>query len=409
MNTLKSFPNPEELLNWYKSLDIEMVYEVNGHVHTPYSFSAFADIQQIFEMAKKEGIKAIGINDFFVADGYPSFYEEALKSKVFPLFNIEFIGLMKEEQSNGIRINDLNNPGRCYFSGKGLNYPFSLPDRLKMLLKSMIAESQEQVKSMIDKANQWFSEINIDIKLNFVDIKEKLAKELVRERHIGKEIRIAIFEKSSDFEARRNMFKIMYDGKESKVDMNDSAALENEIRSNLLKSGGKAFVEEDDNAFMTIDQVINLIIEAGGIPCYPVLLDDKNGNYTEYEADKQALYEELKNRNIACIELIPGRNDFNHFKEFVRFFDEKGFVITFGTEHNAPDMIPLTCDTRGKKPIDQEMRKVSYEGACVIAAHQYLKAKGLDSFVDKNGIAKIAEKHYFIEVGKAVIERFIGS
>ena len=59
--------------------------------------------------------------------------------------------------------------------------------------------------------------------------------------------------------------------------MSDIPALDNEIRGNLLKSGGKAFVEEDENAFMSLDEVIEIILAAGGIPCYPVLLDDKNG------------------------------------------------------------------------------------------------------------------------------------
>ena len=409
MNILSTYPGPEELLECHKTLNKNEIHEVNGHVHTPFSFSAFDDIQQIFEMAKKENIKAVGINDFFVADGYEPFYKEALNNKVFPLFNIEFIGLMKKEQAKGLRINDPNNPGRCYFSGKGLNFPFSLTENLMIQLKSIITESQVQVKSMIDKANLWFKEINVEIGLDYNQIKEKLAKELVRERHIAKAIRLEIFEMNRNEADRKEILKLIYGGKESKVNITDIPALENEIRGNFLKSGGKAFVEEDEKAFLSIEQVIDLIIKAGGIPCYPVLLDDKNGNYTEFEADKQKLYNNLISRNIGCIELIPGRNDFNHFKDFVRFFDEKGFVITFGTEHNSPDMIPLTCDTRSKKPLDDELRKISYEGVCVIAAHQYLKAKGFGGFMDEKAMPKLADKQYFIELGKAVVEKFINN
>lgn len=193
MNILKDFPQPEELISNYQNKGT--VHEVNGHVHTPFSFSAFTDISQIFKMAKKENIKAVGINDFYVADGYKSFYEEAVKNKVFPLFNIEFIGLMKEEQAKGIRINDPNNPGRCYFSGKGLNYPFNLPADLMKKLQSLIDESQVQVQNMVIKANQWFTEVNAGITLDFLDVKKKLAKELVRERHIAKAIRIAVLKK----------------------------------------------------------------------------------------------------------------------------------------------------------------------------------------------------------------------
>jgi len=53
MNILSKFPNPEELLKWYKIIGKDKIYEVNGHVHTPFSFSAFSDIPQMFELATK--------------------------------------------------------------------------------------------------------------------------------------------------------------------------------------------------------------------------------------------------------------------------------------------------------------------------------------------------------------------
>jgi hypothetical protein len=407
MNILQKFPGPEELIREYESSGVEKVYEVNGHVHTPYSFSAFSDIPSIFQMARRENIMILGINDFFVADGYEAFYKNALTSKIFPLFNIEFIGLLKEEQAANIRVNDPVNPGRCYFSGKGLSYPFHLVPALQSKLDSVIRESQHQVRNMVDKANAWFAEINAGILLDFESLKKEFAMELVRERHIAKAIRVAVFNREPEDLGRQELFTKIYGGKAPKAEMTDIPGLENEIRNNLLKLGGKAFVEEDEKAFMSIDQVIGIIQEAGGIPCYPVLLDDKNGSYTDYEQDKTVLYTELKKRNISCIELIPGRNGFEPLKEFVRFFNDKGFVITFGTEHNAPGMIPLTCDTRGQKSLDDELRTISFEGACVIAAHQYLKAKGLPGYTDENGISRTQEKKYFVSLGKAVIDHYM--
>jgi len=409
MNILQNYPSPSELTDWYKSLQKNSVYKVNGHVHTPYSFSAFSDFLQLFGMAVEEKISVLGINDFYVTDGYSEFYKNAIRYGIFPLFNIEFICLLKDEQSQGIRVNDPNNPGRCYFSGKGLNNPLFLPKELDKKLSSAVAESQVQVHRMVDKANEWFKSIEAGIKLDFPNIRKKYAKELVRERHIAKAIRIAVFEKVADATRRKELFKLIYGDKDSMVDMNDIPGLENEIRGYLLKTGGKAFVEEDDKAFMSIDDVIKIIVAAGGIPCYPVLLDDKNGEYTEFESDKEKLYNELSKRNIACIELIPGRNDFNHLKDFVKFFNDKGFVIIFGTEHNAPEMIPLTCDTRGKKALNEEMQTISFEGACVIAAHQYLRAKCMGGYVDDTGKPYISKKGYFVELGKAVIEKFAKS
>src|SRR5512137_2989124 len=107
-------------------MEIPEFREANGHIHTPYSFSAFDTLDTVFKMAREEEIAALGINDFFVTDGYKAFHDGCVRNNIFPLFNIEFIGLLKEEQKNGIRINDPNNPGRIYFSGKGLDYPFNI-------------------------------------------------------------------------------------------------------------------------------------------------------------------------------------------------------------------------------------------------------------------------------------------
>jgi hypothetical protein len=400
LNFLSAYPDSQALIRMFAEGDTP---DVNGHIHTPYSFSAFENIRQIFEMARREKIVAVGINDFFVTDGYEPFCQEALKNNIFPLFNIEFISLLKEEQQKGIRINDPNNPGRCYFSGKGLDFPFALEKRLTQKMEKVVFESQEQIKAMVLKCNDWFNSRQAGIQLDFNYIRQNFAKELVRERHIAKAIREAVFEKYTTEPERKNCFALLFGGKEPKSSMTDIPGLENEIRGNLLKSGGKAFVEEDESAFMSLDEVIEIIAAAGGIPCYPVLLDDKNGVYTEYERDPAILCRELTSRNIACIELIPGRNDATHLQRFVEYFNNQGFVILMGTEHNAPEMIPLTCDTRDRKPLNDFIRRVSYEGACVVAGHQYLRARSSPGFINSDGLPDLREKTFLAKLGSVVI------
>ncbi len=404
---LKDFPIKTALLNWYRQQQTDRIREVNAHLHTPYSFSAFRDVEHIFDMAIKEGISVLGINDFYVADGYENFYTHSLRTRIFPLFNIEFIGLLAEEQKNDIRVNDPNNPGRTYFCGKGLDYPFELEPQYECMLRNVRYESQLQVKEMIEKASHLLHDLDPKITLKYSEIKRLYAKELVRERHLARAIREIIFSRYQTHEERAGFLKKLYGGKESMVNMDDKAALENEIRANLLKAGGKAFVREDPEAFLPLPHIIELILDAGGIPCYPVLLDDINGNCTEYESDWQLLLNELESKNIYCIELIPGRNDLNILKEFVNFFHENNFIITFGTEHNTPELKPISVKARGNVPLDNELKKISWEGACVIAAHQYLHAKDEEGYVKLDG--KINREHLdnFIELGKAVIEKFI--
>lgn len=405
MNFLKSFPPKEELL---KHSD-QKVFDLNGHIHTPFSFSAFESIPQVFEMANEENVKAVGINDFIVTDGHQLFHDEAVSKKVFPLFNIEFMGLLKTEQANGIKVNDPNNPGRTYFSGKGLDLPSNPGEETVELLKKVKEESNKQTAEMIQNLNDFLQVIEAPFGLTYEEVKAVYAEDLVRERHIAKALRRKVFQTYKEAGDRSALLSIMFSGKQVQSPLDDINGLENEIRSNLLKAGGAAFVPENDEAFLEITKVMEVIVKMGGIPCYPVLLDDKNGNCTEFESDFEALRDALQNMGIGSVELIPGRNDINILKKFVKVFHEANFVITFGTEHNTPELIPLKVDTRGHIDLDDELKQISYQGACVLAAHQYLRAQGEDGFIDSQGKCKTEQIDDFRKLGAGVFNHFFSN
>ncbi len=406
-NILKDFPEPDELLmDGFKKPDLP-IYKVNGHVHTPFSFSAFTGFDQIFRMARQEEIRVLGINDFYTMAGYQPFYQYCLKDKIFPLFNIEFIGLSAEDQRKEIRINDPNNPGRIYLSGKGLNFPVTLSEQNVARIDRVVKENHKQIARMIDKTNRLLEGLNPTFQISMNEIRDRFAKELVRERHVAKAIRVTLHEKIQGKAERYDFLRKLYRGKEPEADPGSIAALENEIRSNLLKAGGSAFVPENKKAFLPVEQVIQIIQDGGGIPCYPVLLDDINGKFTDLERDWYNLIERLTSYHISCIELIPGRNNFHVLKDFISFFSQHNFVILFGTEHNTPDLWPLTVSCRNGIPLDEEMKRISYEGACIIAAHQYLKAKGKPGLIKADAAAGITKKEKFVTLGNAVIEKFI--
>ncbi|MGC1390616.1 MAG: hypothetical protein WA816_06240 [Bacteroidales bacterium] len=404
---LSEFPSPDILNKEMKGISFPEYRETNGHIHTPYSFSAFTGLNTAFKMAVEEKISVLGINDFYVTDGYDTFHKGCLENKIFPLFNIEFIGLLKEEQKNGIRINDPNNPGRIYFSGKGLDYPFQVGWMQRRQLRNVKKESQAQIKAMISKLNKLIERETPDLELSYKTIKKEYAHQLVRERHLAKALRELALTISTSGAEQLHFIESLYGGKKSSTGILNPAALENEIRSNLLKKGGAAFVEEDENSFLELKKIIKIIIKAGGIPCYPVLLDDPAGKYTEFESDSEKLYNSLRHLGIECIELIPGRNDLTILKNFVEFFHNKGFIITFGTEHNTPEMSPLTVTTRGLKPLDESLKKISWDGACSIAAHQYLRANGRQGYVLPDGTHSREQLKDLISLGQLVIEYFL--
>jgi hypothetical protein len=404
---LANFPALDVVAREMKGNSLPEYREVNGHIHTPYSFSAFSDMEAIFSMAKNENISVLGINDFYVTDGYDAFHKGCVSNGIFPLFNIEFIGLLKEEQKKGIRVNDPNNPGRIYFSGKGLDYPFHTGFMLRRQLKSVIRESQTQIKAMIHNLNHLIENHDPALNLSYEMIKKEYAHELVRERHVAKALRMLAARNFTTPEKQIEFIEALYGGKKSKTGLSNPAAFENEIRSNLLKSGGAAFVEEDEKSFLELKRIIRIIIKAGGIPCYPVLLDDPSGKYTEFESDPEKLWKSLKELEVECIELIPGRNDAAILKNFVEFFHSKDFIITFGTEHNTPEMIPLTVTARGSVPLDESLKRIAWEGACIIAAHQYLRADGRQGYVMPDGKHSAEQKGELARLGQMVIEYYL--
>ncbi|HPT31653.1 MAG TPA: hypothetical protein PLW67_07430 [Prolixibacteraceae bacterium] len=379
--------------------------QVNGHIHTPYSFSAFSEMKEAFVMARKENIIALGINDFYTTDGYDEFAGLALQFKVFPLFNIEFMALLKEEQRAGTKVNDPVNPGRTYLSGKGLRFPVQISEESRLRLEKLRVESNRQIVEMVARLNGFLASLKVGITFDAEEIRKKYARNLLRERHIASAFRIAAEANFPGEEELRDFYTLVFQGKGIKSALSNSAALENEIRNNLLKAGGPAFVPEDENAFLSLEEVMTLIKDAGGIPCYPVLLDDAKGNFTDFEGDWPRMADLLEAMNIFMIELIPGRNDFQILKEFVRYFHSRGFVVTFGTEHNTPQLDPLTISCRGGVPLDEELTRINYRGVAIIAAHQFQTASGKPGFsIDRKPTS--AELIELENLGKGIISTF---
>lgn len=377
--------------------------KVNAHLHTPYSFSAFDSISQALDMAKKENVKVVGINDFYTTDGYSAWAEGCKKRDLYPLFNIEFISLNEEDQKAGLRVNDPGNPGRTYVSGKGLSFPFKLDEPYSSQLALVKAEANAQVEAMTAKLNELLAANNAGFTLDFETIKKELTEGAVRERHLAKALRLKAYENRSEAEIKV-LFEKLFGGKMLKSPVSDLAAVENEIRGNLLKAGGAAFVPEDPKAFLPMETVRQIILNAGGIPTYPFLADDTKGNFTDFEGDIRKAAATLKERGFYSAEFITTRNTMDALEVYAGYLFDKGFVVTFGSEHNTPAMEPITLTSRSKTLLSKKLQQINYQGACIIAAHQHLVKQGLPGYVDQEGIADIEHRDEFIKLGDELIQ-----
>lgn len=348
---------------------------INNHIHTPYSFSAFSSVEEAVEKASEEGINVLGINDFYVTDGYPDFARHCLKKGIFPLFNVEMIGVNSGDQAAGIRSNDPNNPGRIYISGKGLSLDPLLPGSGRSKLERVVAESNRQVAGMVRLLNQWLAKHHAGIELTVEEIMDRLAENLLRERHVAKMLRIRIGEMVESDGEYRALLTAIYGGQAPKASPGDIAGTENELRARLLKAGAPAFVPEDEQAFLPAEEIITILADSGGIPTYPMLLDGAGERFTEYEAHKEQLLERLQEMGFRSVEMIPLRNKRTVLEEYARYFYNHGFMVTFGTEHNTSSGGSLKVRCLSGEPPGEELEEIAFRGAASIAAHQYLVAK----------------------------------
>lgn len=321
--------------------------DVNAHLHTPYSFSAFSSIGEALDKAAEEGVKVVGINDFYSTDGYGEWKEGCARRGLFPLFGIEFIALNAEDQAAGLRVNDPNNPGRTYISGKGLACPPILSGEPLRQLEAVRAESNAQVERMCAKLNEWLKAEGYSIVLDFKEIREKLTMGSIRERHLAKALRLALC-----------------------PEVENPAQVENDLRSKLLKAGGPAFVPEDPKAFLPTETVQRIIEAAGGIPTYPFLADDAKGHFTDFEGDLQRAADTLRKRGFRSVEFITTRNTTAVLEQYAGYLEDEGFIVTFGSEHNTPAMEPIRLRTRDAAELSPKLKAINWRGACAVAAHQ---------------------------------------
>ncbi|MDR1562759.1 MAG: hypothetical protein LBS54_06735 [Dysgonamonadaceae bacterium] len=377
---------------------------VNAHLHTPYSFSAFNSLTEALDKAKEENVKVAGINDFYTTDGYIEWRDEALKRGIYPMFNIEFISLQEDDLKAGIRVNDPNNPGRTYISGKGLKCPPVLPEPFATELLEVRNQSDIQTREMCGKLNQILDRNNAAFNLDYEYIRQTQTKGMVRERHLAKALRIATCEHfDGNSVAISTFLEKLFGGKKPKSEISNHAAIENEIRGNLLKSGGEAFVPETPEAFLPLEKVRRIIIAGGGIPTYPLLADDANGNFTDFEQDVETLAKTLIERKIFSVEFITTRNSIEILEKYAGYLFKNNFVVTFGSEHNTPAMEPVELFARGGAPLTPILREINYKSACIIAAHQELVRNRRHGYIDAEGNADILNIDGYIKSGHEAI------
>lgn len=386
----------------------------NAHIHLPPNFSAFATVAEVIELAAEQGIEALGASNYYDYTVYTGFAKHATAAGIFPLFGLEIITLDDALLQAGIKINDPGNPGKFYVCGKGITRFDPLNSEAASLLATIRKNDSERMDAMIQNMNSYLRDHGISLDLTSEAIRATLAERsgvpmdtvFLQERHIAQAFQEALFVHTEP-SALPAVLETVFGGP-IKGDPSNPATVQGEIRSRLMKAGKPAFVPE---TFVSFDHAYQLILALGGIPCYPTLADGANP-ICAFEDPVEELIAGIRERGLCCAELIPIRNSPEVLSRYVLAMRKAGLFVTAGTEHNTPDLIPLTPTCLNGQPIPPDVQAIFTEGTCVLAAHQYLTTQGHPGFVTADGTPNTAyitddeRITAFAQLGSAVLDRF---
>jgi len=382
----------------------------NTHVHVPPNFSAFEDVEDVVDTARREGLRLLGISNFHDLRVYRRFAERTRAAEIVALFGSEYITVVSSLRDDGIRVNDPANPGRLYLCGKGVD-PFREPSAVATAIDAPVrAANRARAARMTELLAALFDGAGLATHLDHEAIVGDVASRagvpadwvVLQERHLAMAFQEALFAAGGEPE-RAAVLERVYGGP-AKAPLHDPAAVQGELRSRLLKAGCPAFADE---TALTFDDAYRLVLEWDGIPCYPTLADGASP-ICEFEADPARLAERLVEMGINAAELIPMRNAPEVAAAYIRTFRAAGMIVTAGTEHNTPERIPLEPRAKGGAPLPDDVLATLYEGACAVAGHQAERAAGRAGFVDAAGKPGPGPREAWISrfaaIGAALIE-----
>jgi len=359
----------------------------NTHVHLPPNFSAFRTTAEAVERAAAEGLAVLGSSNYYDFAAYREFEDLAREAGVYPLFGMEAICYLPELRDSGVKINDPGNPGKMYLCGKGLSHwagPSAEADRLLGVLRGV---DGARTAAQVERMNQVFAEAGMDLAVTVDAVVGAVARRAgvapatvhLQERHVAQAFADAL----TGVVGPDGLVEALTAVTGASSAAPDPVTVQNYLRATLMKAGKPAYVAEED--IISFEMVRALVLELGGIPCYPILADGASP-VCGFEQPVQDLAAWLSAHGVHAAELIPNRNDPEVLARYVEGLRAAGIVVTAGTEHNTLDMVAMEPVCVDGSRLPESVQVIAWEGACVVAAHQHAVTHGEQGFVGPDGV-----------------------
>ncbi|MBE5761517.1 MAG: PHP domain-containing protein [Clostridiales bacterium] len=386
----------EERLENAKKIAKETVFpksefdDVNGHIHTTYSFSPYSPTASVY-MAKMSGLRTAGIMDHDSVGGAKEFLSAG---EIFGLPLTVGMECRVSVKGTAFETKKINNPdqvGCAYITVHGL--PHDQIDKLNAIYAPYRAYRNERNIAMVERINELFGKY--DIKLDFegdvLPLSEYATGGTVTERHISSALAGKLIDVFGKGEKLISFITDTLKLSPSKKVMGYLADSQNEhylydligvIKSDIIG----AFYIPADKELMHITDFADIMNSLDAVPCIPYLGDiagesvtgDKKAQVFE-DAFLDEWVEYCKSIGFKGITFAPSRNTLPQIERL------RGLVRKFGLMEISGEDI----NTSRQSFVCTKMREDDFEtlrhSAYAIIAHErratYNKA---DSFFGAN-------------------------
>lgn len=324
---------------------------VNMHIHSFFSYNCHEySPAHIAVVCRQNNLYAAALCDFDVLDGLDEFLIAGQMLGLRAAVHLETRAYLRE--FSDVEINSPGETGVSYVMGAGfgcLPAPNSKP--MKML-NDLRQQSNLRNRTLVERINKRLPDIALDYD---VDVRPLSPGGCPTERHIVKAYRM----KSEQAFPCKNKLNAFWSGlfckpgNETAPLLNNPSALEEKMRSILVKKGGVGYVRPTGKTFPPADDFIAWVLSCNAIPMATWLDGTSPG-----ENDIKKMLEYMKSKGAAALNIIPDRNHniknaderrlkIRKLSEVITAARAFSFPINIGTEMNKAGQ-PLFDDLDGK-------------------------------------------------------------
>lgn len=353
------------------AIDLPLEAEVaNMHCHTFFSFNALGHSPaSLAWLAKRRGIKLMGIVDFDVLDAVDEFLSACDRVGLRGSAGIETRVFVPEFAAR--EINSPGEPGVYYHMGIGFTSQW-VPQQVAGILADLRLRAARRNQVIIDRVNSYLAPVGIDYERDVLPLSPGGSP---TERHIvAAYVRAAARQAAEPLRFWAEKLGVSADQMADVVQ--DAPKFQNLVRATLMKRGGVGYVQPTADMFPSVEEFHELILACGALPCAAWLDGTSPGEETIED-----LLGLLMGKGVVALNIVPDRN-WNIADSEVRRLKVRNLyeVVRLAQELDLPLNVGTEMNSFGQKEVDgfdapelAPVRQAFMDGAYFIYGHTLLQ------------------------------------